>query len=641
MKLRKNMKLGVSFIFLLLTLTSCLSLINLTKKNNTLDENTLSLSATIDDYMEDNDSFGNASWVTQNNYTNLMIIESDEDWFQFNLNTGDTIDVEIYFNHSKGDLDLELWDPTNTSRDYSYSVTDNESISFIANIPGPWRIWVYHYMGDTNVTYDMDIWVSPMVDDFYEPNNDRFSAFDLSFHQRQWLSTINGSGTQADDDYFKIYLDFGQHIEINLTIMGTIGNIDIQLLDFSGFIVAGSFLLTNFEHINYNASFSGDYYIKVFGDNATIQYDLWWGSPSLGASDDLYEENDDWSTATDLTSYEGWWLSSINGSGLQRDEDWYKISISSGKEHIRINLTFDHWLGDINLQFYDSSLTWSFSRTSTTDNEFMDITVPGSGIYYIKVYFENAGNPYDLRYNTLFAPDDSYEENDQEYEFYDLTANASMWQNNLRQFDDDWYEIRLDPGEERLRAELNFNHLAGNMDLEIYDRDFYYIDGSYLPGDSEYLEFDLAWSGIYYLRVFGDNMGNFYNLFWEDLPLFGGMVDWEEPNDDFLNARRLDPNYYSNLWIIGADEDWFQVYLNNGDNIEVNILFNHMEGNLKIELWNPSNMQRQVSHSITNGESLSFTAIMEGNWRIRVLQISGNYDVYYDLEIWVDYGGDD
>ncbi|KKL52363.1 hypothetical protein LCGC14_2286220 [marine sediment metagenome] len=125
-------------------------------------------------------------------------------------------------------------------------------------------------------------------------------------------------------------------------------------------------------------------------------------TPSLSlTTDDLYEENDDWLTATDLTSYEGWWLSSINGSGFQWDDDWYKININSGKEHIRIMLMFEHFLGDIDLQLYNSSFTWSFSRTSTTDNEFMDITVPWSGIYYIKVYFENAGNPYDLKYNFL------------------------------------------------------------------------------------------------------------------------------------------------------------------------------------------------------------------------------------------------
>jgi hypothetical protein len=43
MKIRKNMKFGVSFIFLLLIFTSCISLINLPKNSNLLEENTLPL----------------------------------------------------------------------------------------------------------------------------------------------------------------------------------------------------------------------------------------------------------------------------------------------------------------------------------------------------------------------------------------------------------------------------------------------------------------------------------------------------------------------------------------------------------------------------------------------------------------------
>ncbi|GAI80726.1 unnamed protein product [marine sediment metagenome] len=111
MKIRKNMKVGVSIIFLLLLFTSCLSLVNLTKNNNLLDENTLSLSAPLDDPMEDNDDYGNAWGIIPNYYPNLMIIESDEDWFKLYLNPGDTIDVYIFFNNSEGDLNLELYDP--------------------------------------------------------------------------------------------------------------------------------------------------------------------------------------------------------------------------------------------------------------------------------------------------------------------------------------------------------------------------------------------------------------------------------------------------------------------------------------------------------------------------------------------------
>jgi len=363
-------------------------------------------------------------------------------------------------------------------------------------------------------------------------------------------------------------------------------------------------------------------------------------SLSISAPEDPYEENDAFTTATDLRPYEGWWLSAINGTGAQWDDDWYLINVTSGKEHLRIILIFDHLLGDIDLQLHDSGFTWGVSRTSTTNDESMDVTVPGPGVYFIQVYFANMGNWYDLWYNTTSIFDDSYEENDQEHETYDLTPVAAMWQYNLRQFDDDWYEIRLDLGEERLKVQLFIpDHFAGNIDLEVYDGGFNKIGESKSPGDTEYLEFDLFTSGTCYLRVFGDNMGNTYDLWWEDLPPFTtGGDDWAEENDDFDQARWLDPNFYHDLWIIGDDEDWFQFSRYEGEEIDIDILFYQWEGDLQLELYDPSGIQRAESYSNNNNEKILFTATVDGDWRIRVYQVNGNADVYYQLDM---HGGDD
>ena len=44
-------------------------------------------------------------------------------------------------------------------------------------------------------------------------------------------------------------------------------------------------------------------------------------SISISAPEDLYEENDDYISAYDLSSFESTWLSSINGLGTQADDD--------------------------------------------------------------------------------------------------------------------------------------------------------------------------------------------------------------------------------------------------------------------------------------------------------------------------------
>ncbi len=340
MKFRKNMKLGVSFIFLLLTLTSCLSLINLTKKNNSLDENTLSLSATVDDYMEDNDSFGNASWVTQNNYTNLMIIESDEDWFQFNLNTGDTIDVEIYFNHSKGDLDLELYDPLGAtfSRAVSDSTLDYENLTFTSDVSGAWRIRVYHYTQNTNVSYDLYIWKTHgSGDDWAEENDGYYNATSIDPNYYGDLKII-----ESDEDWFGVYLDVGDFIDVNIYFNHSEGNLELELYDPSIPTIprAVSDSIFNFEYLAFTSDVSGDWRIRVYhyDGNTNVSYDLdLWVTPiSTTIGDDWAEENDGYYNAT--------WIAPNYYGGLriiESDEDWFWLYLDPGNV-IDIAIYFNH-----------------------------------------------------------------------------------------------------------------------------------------------------------------------------------------------------------------------------------------------------------------------------------------------------------
>ena len=52
--------------------------------------------------------------------------------------------------------------------------------------------------------------------------------------------------------------------------------------------------------------------------------------------------------------------------------------------------------GDIDIALCDASGNVLTTSESMTDDEHIDYTVPGSGTYYILVYFDDAGNSYDL-----------------------------------------------------------------------------------------------------------------------------------------------------------------------------------------------------------------------------------------------------
>jgi len=118
--------------------------------------------------------------------------------------------------------------------------------------------------------------------------------------------------------------------------------------------------------------------------------------------DDAYEENNTLATAYDLAILEQTWLSTIDGMAIQRDSDWYKINIDpSTYKRVKIDCQFTHADGDIDIELYDSSGNLLISASGETDNEYIDFTVSGSGTHYIKVYYGNQGNTYDLWWDDL------------------------------------------------------------------------------------------------------------------------------------------------------------------------------------------------------------------------------------------------
>lgn len=186
---------------------------------------------------------------------------------------------------------------------------------------------------------------------------------------------------------------------VNLTFSNASGNIDIDIYDSSGFFVIGNNSLTDNETINFILPTGGIYYINIYGNDAGNNYDMWWDDLSYsGVGDDNYEQNDYYWEAFDLSSYENVWLSSINGPGIQADDDWYEIYVSLGNLHLHVDLIFSDAEGDIDIDVYDSYGALITYGWSITDNEYIDYVLPLAGIYYLCVNWGDAGNSYDLRW---------------------------------------------------------------------------------------------------------------------------------------------------------------------------------------------------------------------------------------------------
>lgn len=241
---------------------------------------------------------------------------------------------------------------------------------------------------------------------------------------------------------------------------------------------------------------------------------------TMQPTDDNYEENDYYYEAYNLSSYIGIALYSIDGYGIQADDDWYEIYVSPGHERLLVALLFSHSEGDIDIEVYDSSISYITGNFSVTDDEFINYIVPSSGTYYLRIYLADAGNEYDLWWNTYsYINDDNYEQNDGYLSAYDISPFENVWLNTINgmgvQLDEDWYEIFIARGFEHVIVDLTFSHSSGNIDLAVYDDYGSLIISSTSLTDNEKIDYRLPYNGTFYIKVYGDNSGNSYNLKWD------------------------------------------------------------------------------------------------------------------------------
>ncbi len=98
-------------------------------------------------------------------------------------------------------------------------------------------------------------------------------------------------------------------------------------------------------------------------------------------------------------------MSSIGDRGVQYDDDFFRITVPNGQLNVQATLRFEHKFGDIDLQLLDATGGVIANSRGTSDNETISVLVPSSGTYFLRVFYGNAGNTYDLRWESLRPPD--------------------------------------------------------------------------------------------------------------------------------------------------------------------------------------------------------------------------------------------
>jgi hypothetical protein len=559
----------------------------------------------LEDAYEENDERQDAYDLSADENTWLSKIagkgvQADEDWFQITV-PGDAarLEVQTDFNPIEGDIDLEVYSDAGFIVARSVSASQEESVVVPGIAPGVYFIRIY--FGDAGNEYDL-WWSAPSqseisnrIEDNYEENDSLGGSFALGTQDQRSLSSIDGNGTQTDEDWYSFVIEDGNFgLRFDLEFTHAEGDIDLEILDSLGNLVALSRSTNDNESINYNAPLvPGTYYARIYGSNVGNQYDFFW----VDFNEDVYEENDIRAEAYDISLFPDTNLSS-SGTPTQGDDDWFKVTVGQNNSFLLVELDYVHANGNIDLEVYNASNGVVADSLTTDNTEAVFVQLP-AGDYFIKVFGDNAYNDYDLLWNVF--EDDVYEENDTRLESADIIGEAGT-QVNGAQFDDDWYRVNVSDANSTLFVNLSFIHADGNIDLELYDSSNAVLASSASTSDSEVISLQVPVAGDYFIRVFGANLNTSYSLIWNAV-----LDDAFEENDTLLTAANITGSEETPLDGVELDEDWFRIDLPAGDvRFEAILSFLNDEGDLTLALYDSSENLLRSSSTTNDGEQIIF-----------------------------------
>ena len=617
-------------------------------------ENAFDLGDTIiDNWLSEVDGIGTCAAygenATQENFTN----GSDTDWFEFSANSDTAVEQIIieYMSFDGGTMIFQIFDSEGEAVTINTEVDGNVTTIFgsgVLSIQQPSDSTYFIRVAplsdiDALSGYDFRVMLStepPIIDgvveDNYEENDNFQELFDLRDYAGFWLASVDGLGTQLDPDWYEISVPEGAgQLLLSLASDSSAGNVDLTLSKKDGNKVFESLDGGDTESIIWNDPIPGAYAVTVTGDRVGNQYNLFW---EVVLEDDAYEENDERAGAYDLSAWERSWLRKLDGPGVQRDEDWYKITVPANVAELDIRTNFNPLAGDIDLELYNANGYLIDRSISQTDIESLTYSSPASGDYYIQIHYENAGNEYDLWWAAFTQEEldsfveDGYESNNSFDGGYVLTDDQ-VWFTELlglaTQADDDWFEITIEDDNAGLDVDVTFTHADGDIDVEVYDSVGSIIIRSESQTDNEFINYNAPLPvGTYQIRVYGANLGNEYDLYWLDR-----HEDVFEPNDTREAAYDLSNDGQLYISAIGVptqgDDDWYQITADAASTlIAVQVDFVNANGNIDLELYDASGGVLVGSTSSLDSEYVQ-DVVGVGTYYIRVF----GDDLYNDYDL--------
>lgn len=226
------------------------------------------------------------------------------------------------------------------------------------------------------------------------------------------------------------------------------------------------------------------------------------------AVDDAFENNDSFYQAANLGTISQ--PSAVNNLIMADQADWFQFRLSqTASATANVAIQFQSTSGDLDLAVYNSSGRLLGYSNGTSNSESISLAGASAGTYYVYVYgYAGAANPH---YTLTVDPgqsvsDDRFEPNNTFSQAADLgVLKANHTEQNLVMADaGDWYRFTMNgQGNISNYVGVNFQHTAGDLDLEVYNSSGRRLGLSDGVTNSEVVSLSGLSAGTYYVHVYG------------------------------------------------------------------------------------------------------------------------------------------
>ena len=456
------------------------------------------------DWFEPNDTFESATElgaVGHQTHVGLTIhISFNVDCYRFTAAPG-TLTVALNFPHASGDLGMRLLDAAGNPIASSDGETDTESVRWPVTGTQSFYVLVYGNSWAMN-TYGMTMDVSDVPTDRFEPNDTLATATDLGVlgDRAEAALTIHQVG---NSDYYRFTTLTPGSVDVHIGFPHSSGDLSLQLLNAAGNVLAVSTGTNDIESVSTIAAAGQTLYVRVYGENgATNTYDMVIRGPTLPP--DRMEANDAIATATSLPVAGDGTFSSLN-LHTGNDNDYYRLTTAAAGT-LTVTLTFDHILGDVDMQLLNAAGDVVATSAGTGNTESVTRAVGAGEVYVIRVYGVNGTNPdYTMEVNGPDLTPDRFEPNDTRATATDLGTLGDWMASGLSihgPLNDDYYRFTA-AATGPFIASIQFSNALGNLDMQLLDAAGQVIAGANSHTDAEGINVSVTAGQTYYLQVFG------------------------------------------------------------------------------------------------------------------------------------------